>query len=162
MILGWILTSTHKHHIKSIKYSSHKCLPEKSRLDCLKILIMSWLIKDPVVIMKKIMSWQFKNPILIVTWLNFDHAQSNSYKWPKKIKLSHMNFFLEKRLIKFSCTYKSLSFYKVLKNFLEPIQSYEDVPFVGPKSCICLEKFILVQNVIITFIYLFTFFSVQS
>ena len=36
-----------------------------------------------------------------------------------------MIFSLEKQLIKF--------FFKILKKFLEPIQSYEDVPFSGPK-----------------------------
>ena len=30
---------------------------------------------------------------LTVAWLNFDHAQSNSKKWPKKIKLPQMTFF---------------------------------------------------------------------
>ena len=63
---------------------------------------MSWLFKDPVVIMKEIMSWLFKDPIVTVAWLNFDHAQSNSKKW---LKLPQMKFFLEKQLIKFSCTY---------------------------------------------------------
>ena len=62
---------------------------------------MSWLFKDPVVIMKEIMSWLFKDPIVTVARLDFNHAQSNSKKWPKKIK---MKFFLEKQL-KFSCTY---------------------------------------------------------
>ena len=45
----------------------------------------------------------------------------------KKIKLSQMNFFLEKQLIKLSCTYFPLSFCKNLNKFLEPIQNYEDV-----------------------------------
>ena len=52
--------------------------------------IMSWLIrnpnhvltvKDPVVIMKDIMS--YLRIQLTVAWLNFDHALSNSKKWPK-------------------------------------------------------------------------------
>ena len=64
----WILTSTHKHHITSIKYPPHKCLPEKSCLNCLRILIMFWLFKDPIV---------------TVAWLNFDHTQSNIKKWLK-------------------------------------------------------------------------------
>ena len=55
----------------------------------------------------------------------------------KNIKLPQMNFFLEKQLIKFSCTYETLSFCKVLKKFLELIQSYEDVPFTDPKQPIC-------------------------
>ena len=58
--------------------------------------IMSWLFKDPVVIMKEIMSWLFKDPIITSAWLNFGHAQSNSKKWPKKIKFPCMKFFLEK------------------------------------------------------------------
>ena len=58
---------------------------------------MSWLFKNPVVIMKEIMSWLFKDPVVIMkeimSWLfkdpvnsgldQFDHAQSNSKKWPK-------------------------------------------------------------------------------
>ena len=58
----------------------------------------------------------------------------------KKIKLPQMNFFLEKQLIKFSCTYWPLSFCKILKKFLGLIQSYEDVPFSGPKWPICPEQ----------------------
>ena len=58
----------------------------------------------------------------------------------KKIKLPQMNFFLEKQLIKFSCTYWPLSFCKILKKFLGLIQSYEDVPFSGPKWPICHEQ----------------------
>ena len=44
--------------------------------------IMSWLFKDPVVIMKEIMSWLFKDPINSGL-AQFDHVQSNSKKWPK-------------------------------------------------------------------------------
>ena len=51
-----------------------------------------------------------------------------------------MNFFLEKQLTKFSCTYQPLSFCKIFKRFLEPIQGYEDVPFSGPKWSICPEQ----------------------
>ena len=136
MILCYNSTSTHKHHI-FIQYPSHKCLPMKSCLDCLRILIMSWLFKDPVVIMKEIMSWLFKDPVVImkeimswlfkdpvvimkeimswlfqdpvvimkeimswlfkdpivtVAWLNFDHVQSNSKKWPKKSNCTKWNF----------------------------------------------------------------------
>ena len=75
----WILTSTHKHHTISTQYPPHKCLPEKSCLHCLRILIMSWLFKDPVVIMEEIMSWLFKDPINSGL-TQFDHAQSNSKK----------------------------------------------------------------------------------
>ena len=37
-----------------------------------------------------------KDPIVTVAWLNFNHAQSNSKKLPKKIKLPQMNFLLKK------------------------------------------------------------------
>ena len=60
-----------------------------------------------------------------------------------------MNFFLKKQLIKFSCTYQPLSFCKIFKKF----QSYE--PFV-------LKKIVLVQTIIITFIYLLALFIVQN
>ena len=43
---------------------------------------MSWLFKDPVVIMKEIMFLLFKDPINS-SLAQFDHAQSNSKKWPK-------------------------------------------------------------------------------
>ena len=51
---------------------------------------MSWLLKDPI------------NSGLA----QFDHAQTvkNGLK-AKKVKLPQMNFFLEKQLITFSCTY---------------------------------------------------------
>ena len=43
---------------------------------------MSWLLKDPVVIMKEIMSWLIKDPINSGL-AQLDHAQSNSKKCPK-------------------------------------------------------------------------------
>ena len=52
-----------------IPYSSYKRLPEKPCPYCLRILIMSQLFKDPVVITKEIMFWLFKNPIVTVAWL---------------------------------------------------------------------------------------------
>ena len=100
---------------------------------------MLWLFQDPVVIMKAIMSWLFKDPINS-SLAQFDHDQfeetvKNGLK-AKKIKLVQMNFFLEKQLIKFSCTYEPLSFCKIFKKF----QSYENVPFSGPKLPICPEQ----------------------
>ena len=35
---------------------------------------------------------------------------------PQMINLPQMNFFIEKQLIKFSCTYYLVSFCKILKN----------------------------------------------
>ena len=40
---------------------------------------LSWLFKDPIVIMKEIMSWLFKDPINRGL-AQFDHTQSNSKK----------------------------------------------------------------------------------
>ena len=79
----------------------------------------------------------------------------------KKIKLPQMDFFHEKLLIKFSCTYQPFSFCKITK-FLEPIHSYGDVSFLDPKWSICPEQIFLVQTIIITFIYLLALFIVQN
>ena len=73
-----------------------------------------------------------------------------------------MNFFLQKKLIKFSCTQWVLSFCKFFKKFLGLIQSYEDVQFSDPKWPICHEQNLLVQTIIITFIYLLALFIVQN
>ena len=64
------------------QFLAHKRLPEKSCLHCLRILIMSWLFKDPI----------------SSGLAQFDHAQSNSKNGlkAKKIKLPQMNFFLKK------------------------------------------------------------------
>ena len=77
-----------------------------------------------------------------MAWLSFTMANQtveNDLK-AKKIKLPQMKFFLKKQLIKFSCTYWLLSFWKTLKQFLRLIQSYEDVPFSDPKWPICHEQ----------------------
>ena len=80
----------------------------------------------------------------------------------KKMKLTHMIFFLEKQLIKFSCTYWPLSFCKILKKFLGPIQSYEDVPFLGPKWSICPKQIFFWKIINIILIYLLAPFIVQN
>ena len=66
--------------------------------------------------------------MVTMAWLNFDHAQSNSKKWPKKIKLHLMKLSLEKQ-----------NFHYVLVPFIvqnkkkiwEQILSYEDGQFFG-------------------------------
>ena len=83
-----------------------------------------------------------------MTWLNLtmpNQTVKNGLK-AKKIKLPQMNFFLKKQLIKFSCTYWLLSFCKILEKLLRPIQSYEDVPFSGPKCPIFYEQIFLGTN----------------
>ena len=63
----------------------------------------------------------------------------------KKIKLPQMKFFLEK-LIKLQCNYQPLSLRKILKIFLQLIQSHEDVPFLGLKWPIFPEQFFFGTN----------------
>ena len=70
-------------------------------------------------IMKEIMSWLFKDPINC-DLAQFDHAQSNSKKWPweKKIQLLQMNFFSRKTTKIFMYLLAPLilqSFKKILK-----------------------------------------------
>ena len=77
-----------------------------------------------------------------MAWLNLtmpNQTVKNDLK-AKKIKLPQIIFFHETQLIKFSCAYWPLSFCKIFKKFLGPIQSYEDVPFSGPKWPICHEQ----------------------
>ena len=61
---------------------------------------MSWLFKDPSSNHERNHVWLFKDPIVKVTYLNFNHAQSNSRKRPTKIKLPQMNFVLKKQITK--------------------------------------------------------------
>ena len=56
---------------------------------------MSWLFKDPVVIMNEIMYWLFKDPM---AWLNvtIPNQTVKNDLTAKKIKLSKWIFFLKK------------------------------------------------------------------
>ena len=99
-----------------------------------------------------------------MAWLNLtmpNQTVKNGLK-AKKIKLPQMNFFLEKQLIKFSCTYWPLSFCKIFKKFLELIQSYEDVPFSGPKWPICHEQNFFGTNHYYYFYLLLALFIVKN
>ena len=61
---------------------------------------MSWLFKDPIVLMKESISWLFKDPIKSGL-ARFDYAKSNSKKWPKgwKDQIAPNEFFLKKNLL---------------------------------------------------------------
>ena len=143
------MISTHKHHIISTQHISHKCLPEKSCLHCLRILIISWLFKDPI------------NSGLA----QFEHAQSNSKKRSKSLKdqIASNIFFLEKQLMKFSCAYWPLSFCNFFKKIFRAnpklLRMYHFRAQNGP---FVMNKFFLVQTIIITFIYLLALFIVQN
>ena len=99
-----------------------------------------------------------------MAWLNLTMLNQTvkNVRKAKKIKLPQMNFFLEKQLITFSCTYWPLLFCKILKKFLGTIQSYEDMPFSSPKWPICHEQIFLVKTIINTFICLLALFIVQN
>ena len=118
---------------------------------------MSWLFKDPVVIMKEIMPWLLRIQ-LTVTWLNLtmpNQTVKNSLK-AKKIELPQMNFVLEKQLIKFSCTYQLLL-------ILELIQSCEDVRhFWDQNSTFAPNKIFLGINHCCYFHLPMAFFIVQN
>ena len=138
------MTSTHKHHIISIQYPSHKCLPEKSCLHCLRILVMSWLFKDPVVIMKKIMPWLLRIQ-LTVAWLNLimlNQTVKNSLK-AKKIKLPQMIVFCSRKTTNEIFMYLSAPF--ILQNFYQKNLRVDSelwgcAPFLGRKQPICPEQ----------------------
>ena len=119
MTLCWILTSTHKHHIMSIQYPSHKCLPEKSYLDCLRILIMPWLYNNPIVIMPYCLR--------TVAWLSFGHVQSKGNQQPKKIKLPKLKFFSRKSTNKI--------FLYLLAHFI--LQNLKKIPRIDPEFWEC-------------------------
>ena len=54
------------------------------------------------------------------------------------VHLLQTGLFLEKSLI--SSIYCPLSLWKILKQLLQPIQSYEGAPFLDPKSPICRNE----------------------
>ena len=70
-------------------------------LDCLKILIMSWLFEGPVAIMKEIMSWLFKDPIVTSSILTMPYQTVKNHL--KRSNCSKWIFFL-KTNNKSSCT----------------------------------------------------------
>ena len=73
------------------------------------------LLTDTVVIMKEITSWLFKDPINSgMAQLDMPNQKVKNDLKDKKTKLPQMNYFLEKQLIKCSCTYWPLLF---LQNF---------------------------------------------
>ena len=92
------------------------------------------MFKDPVVIMKELTSWLLRIQ-LTVTWLNLtmpSQTVKNSLK-AKKIKFPQINSFLEKQLIKFSCTYWHLSFCKIFKKLLRVDPELWGCAIFGPK-----------------------------
>ena len=108
---------------------------------------MSWLFKDPVVIINISCPDCLWNQ-LTTTWLNFDHSQSNSKNGLKTEKVK-----LPQRNNKIFLYFKPLSFCKIFKKFLAPAQSYEMCHFRTQDGPFVLNNFFWVQTIIITFIY---------
>ena len=88
--------------------------------------------------------------------------QTVGKKRPKKIKLPQMNFFLEKQIIKFHVPishFHSAKFKKIIRANLE----LWGCAIFRPKIAqFVLNKFFLVQTIIINFIYLLALFIVQN
>ena len=81
-----------------------------------------------------------------------------------RLKMAHLswkNFFLAQNIIITFIYLLAAFIVQNLKQFLQWIQSYEDVPFLGPKSSIC-PKQIFWKIINITFIYLLAPFIVQN
>ena len=79
-------------------------------------------------------------------------------------KMAHLSwtiFFWYKPLLLLSSTCWPFSLCKIYKKFLQPIQSCEDAPFLGPKWFIYPKQFLSKINNII-FIYLLASFIVQN
>ena len=112
------------------------------------------------------MSWMFKDSVVTNAWLNSEQNQSNSKKWPKKIKLLQKRFFLKKQLTKFSCTSWTLLLCKIKKKTWEQTHSYEDIPFLGQHDQIAPppppKNIFFKKSINITYLYLCNSFIMQN
>ena len=92
------------------------------------------------------MPWLFKDPIVTAAWLNFDHVQSNSKKMVYNYQIAPNEIFSWYTTNKIFMYLLDPFILQNFKKFLEPIQSYEDVPFSGPKWLTCPEQFFFCTN----------------
>ena len=90
-----------------------------------------------------------------------NQAEKNGLK-VKKIKLPQMNFFLEKQLIKFSCTYWALWFCKIFKKILRADPELQECAIFGPKMVHLPPKKFFEKIINITLNYLLAPFIVQK
>ena len=134
---------------------------------------MPWLFKNPnhvlsvqgnhVVIMKvvimKEMPWLFKDPIVTVAWLNFDHVQSNSKKMVYNYQIAPNEIFSWYTTNKIFMYLLDPFILQNFKKFLEPIQSYEDVPFSSPKWLTCPEQFFFLYKPLLLLSSIYSPFS---
>ena len=71
-------------------------------------------------------------------------------------------FFLVQTIIITFIYLLALFIVQNLKKFLQWIQSYEDVPFLGPNWSICSKQMFFLEIISITLIYLLAPFIVQN
>ena len=81
--------------------------------------------------------------------------------WAQNTPISPEQNFLVQTIIITFIYLLAFSIVQNFKKFLQRIKSYEDVPFLGPKSSIC-PKQIFWKIINITFIYLLAPFIVQN
>ena len=72
------------------------------------------------------------------------------------------NFFWYKPLLLLSSTYWPFFTVQNLKKLLQWIQSYEDVPYLGPKWSICPKRTFFWKTIKIVLIYLLAPFIVKN
>ena len=112
------------------------------------------------------MSWMFKDSVVTNAWLNSEQNQSNSKKWPKKIKLLQKRFFLKKRLTKFSCTSWTLLLCKIKKKNLRTDPQLWRHTIFGPKWPNCpppqKKNIFFKKSINITYLYLCNSFIMQN
>ena len=77
------------------------------------------------------------------------------------VHLSWTKFFWYKLLL-LSSTFWPFSMCKILKNFLQRIQNYDNAPFLYPKWSICPKQFFFEKIITIILIYLLAPFIEQN
>ena len=102
-----------------------------------------WVRNDPFALNKFVLVQTIIITIIyLLAIFNVQNFLKKSYSSSRVMRTHHFwiqngpfapnNFFLEKLWTLFSYTYWPFLLWKILKKFLQRIQSYEDAPFFGP------------------------------
>ena len=108
-------------------------------------MIVSYFLISKIRLTESILIQSISSFALLKSLLR--HTYSVTYG-PKKSNMSWTKFFWYKTLLLLSSTYWHFSLGKLLKRFLQWIQSYEDVSFLGPKWSTCLKQFFWKKSLI--------------
>ena len=137
-----------KHHIISMQHPSHKCLPEKSCLQCLRILF------DHGQSNSKKRSKGLKNQIVPI--FHSAKFRKNSQSWSRVMRMRHFwtqnspfvlnKIFLVRNIVITFIYLLALFIVQNFKNFLQRMQSYDDAPILGPKWSTCLKQKFFLEN----------------